>query len=251
VDNILGEGKAMNLEPLETSSYLSKAGLIIIIILFTLLRYFFEKLIARLYKLVSLERTGIQIFTRSIILIIFNFVVLTIFGLLNGKLFSFSEPRTGMIILLVGIGIAILVALLSFLALKAGYGGGYNVLADTSTLDKGLTLATFILLAGPSEDIFFIGFAQNALTPSLGWGAIIVYLVLFVAYHYANVLSGVEKKQEFLGTLPVRLVVSFLLSLSFYLTRSLVYGFIVHNLVDTLSYVVLLLAGRAKQAAAG
>ena len=236
----------MHLEPLETSSYLPIVGLIIIIILFTLLHYFFEKLISRLYKLVSLERTGIQIFTRATLLIIFNFVVLTIFGLLNGKLFSFSEPRTGMTILLVGIGIAILVALLSFLALKAGYGGGYKVLADTPILDKGLSLATFILLAGPSEDIFFIGFAQNALTPSLGWGAIVVYLVLFVAYHYANVLSGVEKKQEFLGTLPVRLIVSFLLSLSFYLTGSLVYGFIVHNLVDTLSYVILLVVSKPK-----
>ena len=180
----------------------------------------------------------------------FNLVILAIFGLLTGELFSFSEPRTGMIILLVGLGVAMLVALLSFLAIKAGYGGGYNVLAGVPALDKGLTLATFALLAGPSEDMFFIGFVQNMLTPGLGWGAIVVYLVLFVAYHYANVLSGVEKKQEFLGTLPVRLIVAFSLSLSFYLTGTLVYGFIVHNLVDTLSYVVLLVAGRSKEATA-
>ena len=240
----------MNLERLAISSYLLTAGLILMVILLTLLRYFFEKLISRFFKRISLERTSIQIFTRAIIHIVFNLVILAIFGLLPGELFSFSEPRTGMIILLVGFGVAMLVALLSFLAIKAGYGGGYNVLTGVPALDKGLTLATFALLAGPSEDMFFIGFVQNMLTPGLGWGAIVVYLVLFVAYHYANVLSGVEKKQEFLGTLPVRLIVAFLLSLSFYLTGTLVYGFIVHNLVDTLSYVVLLVAGRSKGATA-
>jgi Type II CAAX prenyl endopeptidase Rce1-like len=221
--------------------------LIILIVLLTLIRYAFEKGISRLFKSISLTRTSILIFTRGIILIIFNIAVLAFCGLLKGDLFAFTEPGTGVIILAGGLGLAILVALMSFLAIKAGYGSGYNTLATVSWLDKGFTLATFILLAGPSEDIFFIGLAQNALTPALGWGAIIVYLVLFVVYHYANVLSGVENKKEFLGALPIRLITACLLALSFYLTKTLVWGFIVHNLIDTLSYVVLLLLSGAKQ----
>jgi membrane protease YdiL (CAAX protease family) len=173
--------------------------------------------------------------------------VLALLGLLKGGLFAFVEPKTGVIILAVGVGFGIIMALLSILAIKAGFGGGYNSLVSVSLLDKSLTLATFILLAGPSEDIFFIGFAQNVLTPSLGWGAIIAYLVIFIAYHYANVISGAETRKEFLGTLPVRLMVSLLLSLSFYLTGSLMYGIIIHNLVDTFSYVALLYAMRQKQ----
>ncbi|OGN92455.1 MAG: hypothetical protein A2Y88_03515 [Chloroflexi bacterium RBG_13_48_10] len=214
--------------------------LIILVILLVILRYGFEKLVSRFFKLVSLKRTSPQIFVRAIILILFNLLVLAVFGLLKPEIFSFSEPQTGLIILTVGLGIAVLVALLSLLAIKAGYGKGYESLAAVSRLDKDFTLATFALLSGPSEDIFFIGFIQNSLIPSLGWVAIIIYLVLFIAYHYANVLSGVETKQEFLGTLPVRLIVACLLGVSFYLTQTLVWGIIVHNLVDTLSYLVLL-----------
>ncbi len=216
--------------------------LIILVILLVLIRYGFEKMGSHIFRSLPIERTSVQIFTRALILIFFNMAVLALFGLLKGELFAFAEPGTGMVILAVGLGFAIIVALLSLLAIKAGFGGGYSSLASVSSFDKSLTLATFILLAGLSEDIFFIGFAQNVLTPSLGWGAIMVYLVLFIAYHYANVISGVEKKEEFLGTLPVRLMVSLLLSISFYLTGTLVYGVIVHNLVDSLSYVALLYA---------
>lgn len=80
----------------------------------------------------------------------------------------------------------------------------------------------------------------------MGWGAIVVYVVLFTLYHYANVLSGVEKKEEFLGTLPIRLLVATLLSLSFYMTGSLIYGFIIHSAVDTFSYIALTLGARQK-----
>jgi membrane protease YdiL (CAAX protease family) len=222
--------------------------LIFVVILLVLIRYGFEKMVSRIFKSIPIERTSFILFTRGIILIFFNLVVLALFSLLNGGLFGFAEPRMGLIILAVGLGFGIIVALLSLLAIKAGFGGGYNSLVSVSSLDKSLTLATFMLLAGPSEDTFFIGFAQNILTPSLGWGAIIVYLLLFIAYHYANVISGIEKKEEFIGTLPFRLIISLLLSLSFYLTDTLVYGIIVHNLIDTLSYVALLYAVRQKQA---
>lgn len=220
--------------------------LIILAIFLTLIRYTYEKIISRIFKSIPIEQTSVLLFIRGILLIFFNLAILALFSLLNSTLFTFAEPRKGMIILAVGLGFGFFVALLSLLAIKAGFGSGYNSLISVSSFDKRITLATFILLAGPSEDIFFIGFVQNTLTPSLGWGAIIIYLLLFIAYHYANVISGAETKKEFLGTLPIRLMASLLLSLSFYLTRSLLYGLIVHNLIDTLSYVALLYSARQK-----
>jgi membrane protease YdiL (CAAX protease family) len=239
-------GKAMNLEGLRNMLYLLLAVLIFIVVLLTLLRYFFEKLISSMFKRISLKRTSLQLFVRAIILILFNLGLLAVFGMLDRELFILKEPHTGLVILSIGFVIAFLVSMLSFMAIKAGFGTGYDSLATGSALDLGLTLTTFTLLAGPSEDIFFVGFIQNFLTPTLEWGAIVVYLLLFVAYHYANVLSGVETKREFLGTLPVRLIVSCLLGVSFYLTETLLWGLLVHNLVDTVSYVVLLVLSGSK-----
>jgi membrane protease YdiL (CAAX protease family) len=236
----------MNLEGLRNMLYLLLAVLIFIFVLLTLLRYFFEKLISSMFKRISLKRTSLQLFVRAIILILFNLGLLAVFGMLDRELFTLKEPHTGLVILSIGFVIAFLVSMLSFMAIKAGFGTGYDSLATGSALDLGLTLTTFTLLAGPSEDIFFVGFIQNFLTPTLEWGAIVVYLLLFVAYHYANVLSGVETKREFLGTLPVRLIVSCLLGVSFYLTETLLWGLLVHNLVDTVSYVVLLVLSGSK-----
>lgn len=36
------------------------------------------------------------------------------------------------------------------------------------------------------SDHFFIGFAQNVLTPHMGWGTILAYLALFIANHYVK-----------------------------------------------------------------
>ena len=220
--------------------------LIVLVVFVVLIRYGYERLISLALKALSIEITGLQIFIRSLLSILFNIGILLAFGLLAPGLFQFLQPGAGAIFLGIGTGLALLVAGLSYLALRAGYGRGYEILVRSSTINIILTLFTFLFLVGPSEDLFFIGFAQNILTPQLGWIAIIVYLVLFVAFHYANVLSGVEKKEEFLGTLPVRLLASIVLALSFYFTKSLVYGFIIHNLTDTLSYLVLLYAGNRK-----
>lgn len=216
--------------------------IIVVIIVVALVRYAVEKAISSGYRRMGIERRGVQVFIKSVLLIIFNGLVLVLFGLANPTLFSLSEVKMGTIIVAIGLGLAILVALLTYFAVKAGYGSGYGTLAKTSKLDKFLTLLTFILLVGLAEDLFFLGFAQNALTGQLGWGAIIAYLGLFIGYHFANVISGVESRAEFLGALPVRVLVSVLLATSFYRTNSLLYGLIVHNMVDTLSYIALLLA---------
>lgn len=216
--------------------------IIVIIVLAVFGRYGVERIIAGGFKSLHVERKGVKIFTKSILMIAFNGIVLAVFGLLAEKLFTFENLRTGSILIGIGIGIAVLVAALSFLAIKAGFGSGYEEMVKKSMLDKGLILLTTMLLIGLAEDLFFVGFVQNVLTPQLGWGAMIVYLVIFVGYHYANVIGGIETKEEFLGTIPVRLLVAVLIAISFYLTKSLVYGVIVHNLVDTFSYIALLLA---------
>ena len=213
--------------------------LIVIIVLAVLVRYGVERIIASGFKR---QQNGVQLFTKSILMIVFNVIVLVVFGLHKGEVFSFEKIQTGSILIAIGIGVGVLVASLSFLAIKGGFGSGYGKMAKTSMLEKVLYLITFIFLIGLAEDLFFIGFVQNVLAPQLGWGAIIVYLVIFVGYHYANVIGGVETKAEFLGTIPVRLLVAVLLAISFYLTKSLVYGVIIHNVVDTFSYIALLLA---------
>jgi len=220
--------------------------IILIVVGLVIIRYGFEKLLSRAFKSAVVKYIGLTLLLRANFLIAFNIALLIIFRLLKIELFSFSQIKNGLTLLAIGVGLSLIVAALSIMAIKAGYGKGYETFASTSSLNKWLTLVTFLLFVGLSEDLFFIGLIQNILTPYLGWWAILIYLFIFIVYHYANVLSGVEDKKEFLGTLPIRLIVSSLLALSFYLTRSLVYGLIIHNTIDTLSYLALMIAVKKK-----
>ena len=220
--------------------------IILIVVGLVIIRYGFEKFLSRAFKSAVVKHIGLTLLLRANFLIAFNIALLIIFRLLKIELFSFSQIKNGLTLLAIGVGLSLIVAALSIMAIKAGYGKGYETFASTSSLNKWLTLVTFLLFVGLSEDLFFIGLIQNILTPYLGWWAILIYLFIFIVYHYANVLSGVEDKKEFLGTLPIRLIVSSLLALSFYLTRSLVYGLIIHNTIDTLSYLALMIAVKKK-----
>jgi len=222
-------------------SILTQLGLVVLV---TAIRYLFERLLSRFFKAAKIESTSVHIFAKSIVMVVFNIIILLLFGLLAADLVIFANARRGLIFVAVGLVVALLVSLLSYFAIKAGYGEGYGVLLSKSPTDRVLTWITFLVLVGPAEDLFFLGFVQNLLLVRMGWSAIVVYVVLFTLYHYANVLSGVEKKEEFLGTLPVRLLVVTLLAMSFYSTRSLIYGFIIHSAVDTFSYVALMLGVR-------
>ncbi|MBN1178724.1 MAG: CPBP family intramembrane metalloprotease [Anaerolineae bacterium] len=211
-------------------------------------RYLFEKLLSRFLKALKVEGTNAQMFAKSIVMVAFNLIVLLLFGLLKAELVALANVERGLIVVAVGLVMAILVSLLSYAAIRAGYGEGYGALAARSTLDKVFAATTFLVLVGPAEDLFFVGFVQNLLTARLGWVSIVVYVVTFTLYHVANVLSGVEKKEEFLGALPIRLTVAALLGVSFYATHSLLYGLVVHNAVDTLSYAALLMGVKHRQA---
>jgi len=218
-------------------STLAQVGFVVLV---TAVRYLFEKLLSCIFKAAKIESTSIQIFAKSIVMIVFNIIILLLFGLLAVDLVAFVNVERGLIFMAIGLAGALIVSLLSYFAIKAGYGDGYETLLAKSPTDRALTWITFLVLIGPAEDLFFLGFAQNLLLEQMGLGSIVVYVVLFTLYHYANVLSGVEKRDEFLGMLPVRLLVATLLAVSFCATRSLIYGFIIHNAVDTFSYVALM-----------
>jgi hypothetical protein len=189
-----------------------------LVVLVTAIRYLFERLVARLFKAVKMESVSIQIFAKSIVMVVFNIIVLFLLGLLTIELFAFVNVKKGLIFVAVGLVGAFLVALLTNFAIKAGYGEGYGALLAKSPIEQVLTWVTVLVLVG--------------------------FVVVFTLYHYANVLSGVEKKEEFLGTLPVRLLVATLLGVSFYATGSLIYGIVIHNMVDTFSYVALMFGAR-------
>ncbi len=224
------------MEVIELSA-LAQAG---IVILATAVRYWFERLLTCVFKAAKIESTSIQIFAKSIVMIVLNVVSLLLFGLLTVNLVAFVNVGRGLIFIATGLVIALIISLLSYFAIKAGYGHGYETLLVKSPTDRFLMWITFLILIGPAEDLFFLGFAQNLLLEQMGLWSIVAYVVLFTLYHYANVLSGVEKRDEFLSMLPVRLLVATLLAVSFYATRSLIYGFIIHNAIDTFSYVALM-----------
>jgi membrane protease YdiL (CAAX protease family) len=217
---------------------------IAVVIFLTAIRYLFEKLLSRFFKVVRMDSTSVQIFTKSLVMVVFNLIILFLFGLLAIDLVAVLNLQRGLLFLVIGLGGALLVALLSYFAIRGGYGEGYETLLAKSPTDRVLTWITFLILVGPAEDLFFLGFVQNLLLDRMGWYSIVAYVVLFTLYHYANVLSGVEKKEEFLGALPVRLLVAAILAASFYATGSLIYGFIIHSAVDSFSYAALLFGKR-------
>lgn len=67
--------------------------------------------------------------------------------------------------------------------------------------------------------------------------AVPLYILIFTFYHYLNLLAGMESKKEFFGMLPAHAVIAAILSLAFFLTKSILYSLLIHNLFDTLNYI--------------
>lgn len=170
-----------------------------LVVLVTAVRYSFERVLSRLFKATKIESASVHIIAKSIVMVMFNVIILLLFGLLTVDLFALANVGRGIIFVAVGLGVALLVSLLSYFAIKAGYGEGYGTLLAKTPKDKVLTWITFLVLVGPAEDLFFIGFAQNLLLGRMGWVSIVAYVVLFTLYHYANVLSGVDKERGVSG----------------------------------------------------
>jgi hypothetical protein len=110
-----------------------------LVVLVTAIRYLFERLVARLFKAVKMESAGTQIFAKSIVMVVFNIIVLFLLGLLTIELFAFVNVTKGLIFVAVGLVGAFLVALLSYFAIRAGYGEGYGALLAKSPIEQVLT----------------------------------------------------------------------------------------------------------------
>lgn len=133
----------------------AQLGLVVFV---STVRYLFERLLSRLFKALKVDSTSIQIFTKSIVMIGFNVILLLLFGLLVVDLVTFKNAGQGLVFIVIGLVGALLVSLLSYLAIKAGYGKGYEELLAKSPRDQVLTWITFLILVGPAEDLFFLGF---------------------------------------------------------------------------------------------
>ncbi len=128
-----------------------------LVVLATAGRYLFERLLSRFLKALKVESMSAQMFIKSIVMVIFNVVVLFLFGLLKADLVALANVERGFIFITVGLGGAVMVSLLSYFAIRAGYGEGYDALTAKSPLDQVLAVMTFLVLDGPAEDLFFIG----------------------------------------------------------------------------------------------
>ncbi len=118
-----------------------------------------------------------------------------------------------------------------------------------SLLDVFGVIGYGLLLVGPVEEIPFRGIIQTvfmrALPVALRAGPFAVSLgtiagaLVFVAYHYRNVILGGETNAQFFRLLPGRLIASLILSLLFAGTGSLLGPILFHNVLDTCTFASL------------
>ncbi|MEC9488370.1 MAG: CPBP family intramembrane glutamic endopeptidase [Halanaerobium sp.] len=210
--------------------------LLVWLTLFFFLYYFIDRLTGKLLE--KVRDNGLKLLLHKFLLALAGLSMLYIIDEQPLSLLSVENYQAGILWLLAGISFACLVGLLTYQMIRNGnYGKEYVKTIGQSPF---LTILTLILFVGPAEDFFFLGFAQNILASRLNLFAVPFYILLFSFYHYLNVLSGMETRQEFFGMLPVRLIIAAILSLSFYYTGSLLYPLIIHNLFDTINYLGVL-----------
>jgi membrane protease YdiL (CAAX protease family) len=100
-----------------------------------------------------------------------------------------------------------------------------------------------LFLVGPIEEILFRGIIQTILMQAMPQAAFIgpwnvmlgtvIAALVFVFYHYRNVIVGGESREQFFRAFPGRTVISLIIALLYQSTGSLVGPIIFHNLVDT------------------
>ena len=172
---------------------------------------------------------------------------------LTAHLLGFSATRIGFNTNQLGLSLGVALPLSLTL-------GGLSAFAATVTSRQGITpmkgvpfgrsrrdtigmIGYMAVLVGPLEEIPFRGIIQTLLMQQIplmlhiGPVAIrlgtIVSVLIFVLYHYRNVMLGGESNTEFLRLSFGRTVISFILALLFQATGSLLGPIIFHNIVDT------------------
>ncbi len=139
-------------------------------------------------------------------------------------------------------------AISSYIAVKEG------IKPIEIALDGGIFDAVGIILyaaifVGPLEEFIFRGVIQALLMKDIGeslnigpihilYGTVIA-AIIFVAYHYRNVMVGGETRKQFLTMIPGRLTLSLFLSFLFQGTGSLLGPIVFHNIIDTCTLATL------------
>lgn len=219
---------------------------LIILLLITgiILYHLIGKWIGKFIKLIKIKQTGLVLMISKIILIVFSLLVMILFQIDIKDLLSIKYLQNGIIIFVIGFIFSILIAYLTYQLIKnSTHVNNYRKMVQETPF---FTLLTLLLFVGPAEDLLFIGVLQHVLMSKFDWISIPIYLIIFTLYHYVNVLNGAESKQEFFGMLPIRLIISFILSMSYYLTQTLIYGLITHNIFDTLCFLGIFIAVKNK-----
>ena len=212
------------------------------------LNYGVEQAANWFFSLFRRPRKPLQLPLRKGLLIGLNLALFPLLGLQLGDVHHLQRATSAVPWLAAGLGFGLLIGVLTYrMILATPQSTEYEKMLMRS---PGSILFTVSVLVGPAEDLFFLGIVQGALTPILGWGAILVYLAAFVGYHALNIRSGAESLRMFLAMLPVRVIIASILSLSFYTTGSLVYGYLIHNAFDVMNALAVLAAARRKAGAA-
>ena len=212
------------------------------------LNYGVEQAANGLFARFRRPREALRLPLRKGLLIGLNVALFPLLGLRLGDVHHFQRAMAAVPWLASGLGFGLLIGALTYrMILASPKATEYEKMLMRS---PGSILFTVSVLVGPAEDLFFLGILQAVLTPYLGWGAVPAYLVAFVAYHALNIRSGAESLRMFLAMLPVRVIIASILSLSFYTTGSLIYGYLIHNAFDAMNAVAVLAAARRKAMAA-
>jgi membrane protease YdiL (CAAX protease family) len=152
----------------------------------------------------------------------------------------------------VGLGLGVLLGVPSAIAAPAAAKMGLNPMRvpfGRSLADVIGVITYTAIFVGPLEEIPFRGIIQTVLMramPQAGrLGPVTLLLgtllaaIIFVLYHYRNVMMGGESRSQFVRLLPGRVIASLVLSLLFQNTGSLIGPILFHNFVDTCTIAAL------------
>lgn len=140
------------------------------------------------------------------------------------------------------IGVILFVA--SYFSIKAAY--SENVVAEYLPVNRllGGSFWEMVILLGVfvpfGEELFFRGLVQNLFTQAVGiWPGVLLSVLVFVAVHYGNVVSGFETKDQFRRMLLGRVLVTTVLCWLYLDSQSIWLPIFLHALQDLGTYLIL------------
>jgi len=114
-------------------------------------------------------------------------------------------------------------------------------------LDRKGTIIYCFTMNGIGEELFYRGLLQGSLSTGLTtfipfvsfnlMYSTIVVSILFILVHFENVINKDETKWEFFLNLPYRVIIAFILGVTFQITGSLLAPIIIHNISNGFSII--------------